>query len=117
MGMVDDGHVKQTHTLTKSPLRSFKSLSRRNVRSLTAIGWLVGIRCCCRRSTPSLITFHVVVMLYSWSIVCIQCFCVGHVYFKSGLLQVFGITEFADESHRRGGNGGYGLAGGKGTWG
>ena len=44
-------------------------------------------------------------------------FCVGHVYFKSGLLQVFGITEFADESHRRGGNGGHGLAGGKGTWG
>ena len=68
--------------------------------------------CCLGSGQHSLITFDVVVFLVHrlHSVFALVMF-----YVKSGLLQVFGITEFADESQERWEWKGVWIGGGKGT--
>lgn len=102
MGMVDDGHV--THPSLQFVYSSFHvrhftlPLSRcRNVKDhYYYCYWLFEIR----RSLMVWMLLDVGL----WYFLVHRLHSVFMFMLKSWLLQVFGITEFADESHRKGGN-------------
>ena len=114
MGMVDDGHVTHHKFVYRHNCVCGRSIRLYGLRvTMSDHYYYYYYYCCCLgRVQHSLITFDVVLSLVHrlHSVFALVMF-----YVKSGLLQVFGITEFADESQERREWKGVWIGGGKGN--